>query len=68
MYRLPWGKNPASQGRYKLDWFVINHSALDVVESVDASVRSHGDLTFVDFFAVDTIWQGHSGSLLSDKV
>ena len=43
--------------------FVINHPALNIVETVDAPIRTHGDLTFVNFFAFDTIWQGHSDSL-----
>lgn len=60
---LPWREHPASQGSHKLDGLVIDDPALDVVQPIDAPVSSHGDLTFMDFFAFDTVWQRHFLSL-----
>jgi hypothetical protein len=66
MYRLAWGEHPASQRRHKLDGFVINDPTLNVVEPINATIRSHGDLTFMNFFAFNTVGQGHGDSLFSD--
>ena len=64
---LAWREDPTSQRGHKLDRFVVNHSALDVVKPINTAVCSHGDLAFVNLFAFNTVCQRHFRSLF-DRV